>query len=84
VLEFGQPRGWFGGLYGFYNRVVVPNLGHLVTGHRSPYSYLPRTAKAFPAGDRFLALMKEAGVFSETSASPLSFGIAYLYRGLVR
>ena len=82
VLEFGQPRGLFGGLYRFYNWAVVPNLGHLVTGKRSPYRYLPSTAKAFPAGDRFLALMKEAGVFSEMAAFPLTFGVAYLYRGV--
>ncbi len=82
VLEFGQPRGVFGGLYRLYNWAVVPNLGQLVTGKRSPYVYLPRTAKAFPAGERFLALMREAGVFSEVSAIPLTFGVAYLYRGV--
>ena len=84
VLEFGQPRGLFGGFYRFYNWAVVPNLGHLVTGKRSPYRYLPRTAKAFPAGDRFLALMDGAGVFLERNAFPLTFGVAYLYRGVVR
>jgi len=84
VLEFGQPSGWFGRLYGFYNWVVVPNLGHLVTGHRAPYRYLPSTAKAFPSGERFLSLMREADVFSEASAIPLTFGVAYLYRGIVR
>jgi demethylmenaquinone methyltransferase/2-methoxy-6-polyprenyl-1,4-benzoquinol methylase len=84
VLEFGQPAGPFGALYRFYNWAVVPNLGHLVTGKRSPYRYLPTTAKAFPAGDRFLSLMREAGVFSETSAVPLTFGVAYLYRGITR
>ncbi len=84
VLEFGQPSGLFGRLYGFYNWVVVPNLGHLVTGQRAPYRYLPRTAKAFPAGERFLALMREADVFSDVSAIPLTFGVAYLYRGMVR
>ena len=32
--------------------------GHLVTGHRAPYRYLPTTAKAFPSGERFLSLMR--------------------------
>jgi demethylmenaquinone methyltransferase/2-methoxy-6-polyprenyl-1,4-benzoquinol methylase len=84
VLEFGQPGGAFGALYRFYNWAIVPNIGHLVTGKRSPYKYLPTTAKAFPAGERFVALMDEAGVFAERAATPVTFGVAYLYRGIVR
>ena len=63
VLEFGQPRGPFGALFRVYSRQVMPAIGGLLTGNRSAYEYLPRTAAAFPAGDRFLALMEEAGSF---------------------
>jgi demethylmenaquinone methyltransferase/2-methoxy-6-polyprenyl-1,4-benzoquinol methylase len=82
VLEFGQPRGAFGALFRVYNRSVVPLVGGLLTGNRTAYRYLPRTAAAFPAGERFLGLMREAGVFSGVDAHPLTFGTAYVYRGV--
>ena len=84
VLEFGQPSGPFGALFRVYSRQVMPAIGGLLTGNRSAYEYLPRTAAAFPAGDRFLALMDEAGSFSERSATRLLAGTAYVYVGTVR
>lgn len=84
VLEFGQPGGVFGALFRFYSRVIMPLIGGLVTGNRGAYEYLPRTAAAFPAGERFLALMRETDAFSEVSATPLLFGTAFVYLGVVR
>jgi len=83
VLEFGQPRGAFGALFRLYSRTVMPALGGLIAGNRAAYEYLPRTAASFPAGDRFLALMDEAGAFSARSAHPFTFGVAYAYVGTV-
>jgi len=83
VLEFGQPRGPFGALFRVYSRQVMPAIGGLLTGNRAAYEYLPRTAAAFPAGDRFLSLMDEAGSFSQRSATPLLAGTAYVYAGTV-
>ena len=60
----------------------MPLVGGLLTGQRAAYEYLPRTAAAFPAGDRFVALMEEASVFSRTEAHPLLLGTAYVYRGV--
>ena len=82
VLEFGQPRGPFGAVFRAYSRGVMPVVGGLLTGNRAAYEYLPRTAAAFPAGEKFLALMDEAGVFSRTEAHPLTFGTAFVYRGV--
>ena len=84
VLEFGQPSGLFGRLFRFYSRHVLPSIGALLTGQRQAYEYLPRTASAFPSGDRFLALMREAGTFSSSFARPLTFGTAFVYVGTVR
>lgn len=84
VLEFGQPDGAFGALFRFYSRAVMPLVGGLVTGNRSAYEYLPRTAAAFPAGDRFLSLMREAGTFVEVRATKLLLGTAFVYVGIVR
>lgn len=83
VLEFGQPEGAIGWPYRAYSRVVVPLVGGLLTGQRSAYHYLRKTSAAFPAGDRFLDLMRSAGRFVDVRAYPLSGGIAYVYVGVV-
>lgn len=84
VLEFGQPEGVFGAAYRQYARSVLPAIGHLVTGRRKAYEYLPRTAQAFPSGDRFLALMDDSGAYSDRRAHPLLFGLAWVYVGTAR
>ncbi|CAM3060629.1 bifunctional demethylmenaquinone methyltransferase/2-methoxy-6-polyprenyl-1,4-benzoquinol methylase UbiE [Corallococcus sp. ZKHCc1 1396] len=84
VLEFGQPTGPYGALFRFYSKTIMPAVGGLLTGNRAAYAYLPRTAAAFPAGERFLSLMDQAGVYSERAAHPLLFGTAYVYVGTVR
>ncbi len=84
VLEFGQPTGFFGALFRFYSKVVMPRVGGLLTGNRAAYEYLPRTSAAFPAGDRFLALMEQSGGYKERVAHPLTFGTSYVYVGTVR
>jgi len=83
VLEFGQPRGPFAALFGVYSRRVLPAVGAAITGNRAAYEYLPRTAATFPAGDRFLSLMDEAGTFAQRSATPLLSGTVYVYVGTV-
>ena len=83
VLEFGQPRGAFGALFRLYSRSVMPALGGVLTGNRAAYEYLPRTAAAFPAGDRFLSLMDQSRAFATSTAHPLLAGTAYVYVGTV-
>ncbi len=83
VLEFGQPEGLFGALFRLYARFLMPLIGRVVTGNRAAYEYLPRTAASFPSGDRFVALMKTTGRFSDTRATPLMFGTAWVYVGTV-
>jgi len=84
VLEFGQPTGFFGALFRFYSKAIMPRIGGLLTGNRAAYEYLPRTSAAFPAGERFLALMEETGAYQTRVAHPLTFGTAYIYVGTVR
>ncbi len=84
VLEFGQPSGVFGSLFRFYSRTILPWIGGALTGARAAYEYLPRTAAAFPSGERFLSVMREASAFDELKAKPLTFGVAYVYVGRIR
>lgn len=81
VMEFGQPRGLFGALYRFYTSNIGPIIGGLISGKRSAYEYLDRTAAAFPAGQAFLELMHQAGFQNPTKES-LFGGIAFIYVGV--
>lgn len=85
VLEFGQPRSRaFGAMYNFYRTHVMPKLGGIVTGQQDAYEYLESSAGSFPCGDDFVSLMRSAADFSSVEFKTLTFGIAYLYRGIKR
>jgi demethylmenaquinone methyltransferase / 2-methoxy-6-polyprenyl-1,4-benzoquinol methylase len=83
VLEFGQPTGAMSWPYRFYSRHVMPRLGGWLTGDRQAYEYLPRTAAAFPSGEDFVRLMESTGCFLRVDRYRQTFGIAYVYVGLV-
>lgn len=84
VLEFGQPNGVFGAVFRLYARFVMPLIGQVLTGNRAAYEYLPRTAAAFPSGQKFVELMSKTSAFSEEASHPLMAGLAYIYVGVVR
>jgi demethylmenaquinone methyltransferase/2-methoxy-6-polyprenyl-1,4-benzoquinol methylase len=85
VLEFGQMEmPIISGLYNFYSEKVLPKIGGLVTGQGDAYEYLQKSSAAFPCKEQFLDLMKQSGAFSEMSYTPVSFGIAYIYKGTVK
>ena len=83
VLEFGQPSGVMSLPFKIYSKYIMPAVGGWLSGNREAYVYLPETSAAFPAGDDFLDLMKETGIFKTQQAKKLSAGIAYIYAGLV-
>lgn len=79
VLEFGQPQGAvYGPLYRFYAKRVMPRVGGWLSGDRGAYTYLPTTAAAFPAGQKFVQIMT-AQAFREVHAKALLGGIVYVY-----
>jgi demethylmenaquinone methyltransferase/2-methoxy-6-polyprenyl-1,4-benzoquinol methylase len=83
VLEFGQPRNRvFSTMYTFYNKHVLPRVGGVLTGDRAAYDYLQTSAGRFPSGEEFVQLMRESARFSSIECIPLTFGIAWLYRGV--
>ena len=84
VLEFGQPSGRLASaLYDSYRRHFLPRLGGAVTGERKAYEYLESSAARFPCGEEFVAMMRGAARFTSIDVRPLTFGIAYCYRGVV-
>lgn len=48
ILEFTEPKpGWFGDLYRWYFRTVLPRLGGLISGDQAAYTYLPKSVARF-------------------------------------
>jgi demethylmenaquinone methyltransferase/2-methoxy-6-polyprenyl-1,4-benzoquinol methylase len=79
ILDFSEPGGLLGKVYGFYFRRVLPRIGTLISGVRGPYEYLPASVHKFPPPQEMLARMASIG-FTETTWTPYTFGIAGLYR----
>jgi demethylmenaquinone methyltransferase/2-methoxy-6-polyprenyl-1,4-benzoquinol methylase len=81
VIEFSKPRGYiFKHLYWFYSTKILPVIGRIFSKDSSAYTYLPESVKAFPDGQDFLNIFEKAG-YTETSATPLTFGICSVYIG---
>jgi demethylmenaquinone methyltransferase / 2-methoxy-6-polyprenyl-1,4-benzoquinol methylase len=81
ILEFATPTSFpVKQLFAFYFRYILPVIGRLVSKHNSAYTYLPESVNAFPQGQQFLSLMKEAG-FRNPECIKLTFGITNLYMG---
>lgn len=81
VMEFSIPKNFFvRSIYFFYFRHLLPFIGNIVSKHKDAYTYLNKSVEDFPYGDKFLALMGNAG-FTELKMIPLTFGIATLYIG---
>ena len=79
ILEFSLPKNpiiRFGHL--FYLRWVLPLVGGLISGDYAAYKYLNTSIEAFPYGEAFCKLLKEAG-FQEVKAHPVTHGIATIY-----
>jgi demethylmenaquinone methyltransferase/2-methoxy-6-polyprenyl-1,4-benzoquinol methylase len=83
VLELGEPRsGLLAGAVRFHIRQVVPRIGAALSG-AAEYRYLQSSVAAFPAPDRFAAMMEQAGMRVEPPRA-LGFGAAWLYVGTVQ
>lgn len=81
VLEFSKPSKFpIKQLYKFYFKYITPFVGKIFSKDNSAYTYLPESVNAFPAGEDFLKVLRNAG-FKETKAISQTFGIASIYIG---
>lgn len=79
VLEFTMPAAFpVKQLYNFYFRHILPLIGRLVSSHKSAYTYLPESVKAFPQRTEFVRIMEQCG-YSNARFRSLSLGIAAIY-----
>lgn len=79
ILELSIPSNpvirWF---YKIYFLKVLPVVGGWISGDRGAYSYLPASVMKFPAPERFVLMLKDAG-FNEVSHRAFTFGICSMY-----
>ncbi|HEY1901835.1 MAG TPA: ubiquinone/menaquinone biosynthesis methyltransferase [Terracidiphilus sp.] len=86
ILDFGEPGGLMGKVYGVYFRRVLPTIGRMISGPApaggvGPYSYLPASVAKFPLPAEMLDLMRASG-YTDCAWQPYTFGIAGLYTGV--
>jgi len=81
ILEFSMPRNALvRAAYRLYFHRVLPLVGRLVSGHRTAYTYLPRSVAHFPVEEELAARMTRAG-FARVRWESLSLGIAAIHVG---
>lgn len=81
ILEFSRPRNkLFRALYEWYSYKILPRIGGLISRDKRAYEYLPASVGEFPAPEKFMEMMRQAG-FTSCRAKSQSFGIAQIYIG---
>jgi demethylmenaquinone methyltransferase/2-methoxy-6-polyprenyl-1,4-benzoquinol methylase len=84
ILEFTTPRsGIVRAFYHLYFHHILPQIGALVSGHRTAYAYLPRSVANFPIEEDLAARLRGAG-FADVQWRTLTFGIAAIHSGTKR
>ena len=81
ILELSVPSNavirW---CYKLYFLKILPFIGGLISGDRGAYEYLPASVLRFPAPDKFIGMMKDAG-FDVVEHKALTMGICRMYIG---
>lgn len=81
ILEFNHIKsGFFGHLFRFYLRKIMPVIGGIITGNRDAYEYLTETINEFPEPFSFKKLMENAG-WRSVKHFPLTGGICSIFTG---
>ena len=82
ILELSIPRNpiirWG---YKLYFLKILPAIGGCVSGNRSAYEYLPSSVLRFPAPEKFMEMMQEAG-FEQVRKKSFTMGICHMYLGI--
>ena len=81
ILEFSTPNGPLvraGYLFYFHN--ILPLIGRIISGHKTAYTYLPRSVANFPVTGALAAAMTAAG-FRDVRFESLTLGIAAVHVG---
>ena len=79
ILEFSKVQGFFGPLYMFYFKNILPKIGRLVSKDDRAYTYLPDSVNAFPFGEKMKQILLDTG-FKTVEYKKQSLGIATIYK----
>lgn len=79
ILEFSKVEGFFGPIFNFYFKNILPVIGKLLSNNHAAYKYLPDSVEAFPYGEKMKQILKEIG-FNKVEARKVGFGIATIYK----
>lgn len=66
--------------YKLYFLKILPTIGGWISGDRGAYEYLPASVLRFPAPEKFMQMMREAG-FGQVTHRALTLGICRMYIG---
>ncbi len=81
VLELSVPSNSFiRWCYKLYFLKILPAIGGWISGDRGAYEYLPASVLRFPAPEKFVGMMREAG-FTTVEHRSLTLGICRMYLG---
>ena len=82
ILELSVPSNpvirW---CYKLYFLKILPAIGGWGSGNRGAYKYLPASVLHFPAPDKFIPMLKEAG-FGDVRHKAFTLGICRMYVGI--
>ncbi len=85
ILEFGQIQTpGIQQVYNFYSKKILPLVGGLISGNLKAYQYLNDSSRVFPCGVGFKKEVLSTDLYRSVSVTPLSFGIAFIYKCLVQ
>ncbi len=83
VLELSVPsNGFVRWCYKLYFLKILPAVGGWISGDRGAYEYLPASVLRFPAPEKFMEMMRDAG-FKEVKHKSLTLGICRMYIGVI-
>jgi demethylmenaquinone methyltransferase/2-methoxy-6-polyprenyl-1,4-benzoquinol methylase len=78
ILDFSLPDGILRRPYRFYLHRILPKMAGALTGEKDAYEYLGGSIEQFPAGKAMTDLLETCG-FTDTDATPLTFGVVSVY-----
>lgn len=81
ILEMSLPSSpLMRALFLFYFEKILPFIGRIVSKHRSAYTWLPESTRAFPSPDALAIRMQQAG-FGDVTITRFLFGVTALHVG---
>lgn len=81
ILELSSPEYFpMKQLFSIYSKLVIPNMGKLISKEKAAYDYLPSSIKVVPQGRVMTGILERAG-FKESRYKTFTFGVCTMYTG---